>query len=125
MRLRCYARASKRPLIVVVVVAFARQLFVTDQEKLIDGAGKLLGASLSIDDPKSQSRALSLVGSVDWIQARPVYLLFADPNYLATDILVRGLQRLNGTLMIPEYLCLTSRHMAGAAGANTHSSSLL
>lgn len=74
MQLRCFPIASKKPFVSGVVVAFARQLFVTDQEKLIDGSGKLLGASLAIDNPKSQSRALSLVGSVDWIQARPVYI---------------------------------------------------
>lgn len=38
--------------------------------KLVDGQGAVLGASMAVTDPKSQSRALSLVGSVDWIQVR-------------------------------------------------------
>lgn len=46
----------------------SRQVAVTEEGKLIDGAGRLLGASLAVDNPKSQNRALSLVGSVDWIQ---------------------------------------------------------
>lgn len=37
--------------------------------KLVDGDGKLMGASVAITNPKSQGRALSLIGSVDWIQA--------------------------------------------------------
>lgn len=43
---------------------------MTGDEKLVDGQGAVLGASLAVTDPKSQSRALSLVGSVDWIQVR-------------------------------------------------------
>lgn len=39
-----------------------------DDGKLLDGSGNVIGASLPVTDPKSQSRALSLVGSVDWIQ---------------------------------------------------------
>lgn len=47
-----------------------RQFVVKKDGKLVDGEGTLAGASVVITDPKSQSRALSLVGSVDWIQAR-------------------------------------------------------
>ncbi|CAM9801897.1 unnamed protein product [Ectocarpus sp. 6 AP-2014] len=45
-------------------------LVVKDDGKLMDEKGTVVGASLEVTDPKSQSRALSLVGSVDWIQAR-------------------------------------------------------
>lgn len=38
--------------------------------KIVDGQGGVVGASLEVTDPKSQSRALSLVGSVDWIQVQ-------------------------------------------------------
>lgn len=38
--------------------------------KLVDIHGYLVGASVEIVNPKSQGKALSLVGSVDWIQAR-------------------------------------------------------
>lgn len=39
--------------------------------KIVDGqGGAVLGASLAVTDPKSQNRALSLVGSVDWIQVQ-------------------------------------------------------
>lgn len=47
-----------------------RRFVVKEDGKLMDGDGTLAGASVAITDPKSQSRALSLVGSVDWIQAR-------------------------------------------------------
>lgn len=52
-----------------------RRLVVKEGGKLVDGEGTLVGASISITDPKSQSRALSLVGSVDWIQVRVRLLL--------------------------------------------------
>eukprot|EP00903_Cladosiphon_okamuranus_P018913 g17395.t1 len=45
-----------------------RRLIVKGDGKLVDGQGAVLGASLAVTDPKSQSIALSLVGSVDWIQ---------------------------------------------------------
>ncbi|CAN0437100.1 unnamed protein product, partial [Ectocarpus sp. 12 AP-2014] len=45
-----------------------RSLVVKDDGKLVDEKGTVVGASLEVTDPKSQSRALSLVGSVDWIQ---------------------------------------------------------
>ncbi|CBJ32971.1 Similar to 3-Dehydroquinate Synthase [Ectocarpus siliculosus] len=45
-----------------------RSLVVKDDGKLMDEKGTVVGASLEVTDPKSQSRALSLVGSVDWIQ---------------------------------------------------------
>ena len=47
-----------------------RRFVVKKDGKLVDGEGTLAGASVAVTDPKSQSRALSLVGSVDWIQAR-------------------------------------------------------
>ncbi|CAM9599909.1 unnamed protein product [Ectocarpus sp. 4 AP-2014] len=44
-------------------------LVVKDDGKLVDEEGTVVGASLEVTDPKSQSTALSLVGSsVDWIQ---------------------------------------------------------
>lgn len=46
-----------------------RRLVVTEGGKLLDEGGNLAGASVAIESPKSQSVALSLVGSVDWIQA--------------------------------------------------------
>ncbi|CAN0089458.1 unnamed protein product [Pylaiella littoralis] len=49
-------------------LAAKRRLVVKDDGKLLDGSGNVIGASLPVTDPKSQSRALSLVGSVDWIQ---------------------------------------------------------
>ncbi|CAN0196099.1 unnamed protein product, partial [Ectocarpus sp. 8 AP-2014] len=45
-----------------------RSLVMKDDGKLMDEKGTVVGASLEVTDPKSQSRALSLVGSVDWIQ---------------------------------------------------------
>lgn len=53
-----------------------RRFVVKKDGKLVDGEGTLAGASVAITDPKSQSRALSLVGSVDWIQARSGALPF-------------------------------------------------
>ncbi|CAN0294344.1 unnamed protein product, partial [Ectocarpus sp. 13 AM-2016] len=44
-----------------------RSLVVKDDGKLVGEKGTVVGASLEVTDPKSQSRALSLVGSVDWI----------------------------------------------------------
>lgn len=52
------------------VFACSRRLAVQTDGKLLDGDGKLVGASVAVVNPKGQSRALSLVGSVDWIQAR-------------------------------------------------------
>lgn len=53
-----------------------RRFLVREDGKLMDGDGTLAGASVAITDPKSQSRALSLVGSVDWIQASGATPLF-------------------------------------------------
>lgn len=61
------------PAHVVVMLRYIcrhRSLVVKDDGKLMDEKGTVVGASLEVTDPKSQSRALSLVGSVDWIQAR-------------------------------------------------------
>ncbi|CAB1104472.1 unnamed protein product [Ectocarpus sp. CCAP 1310/34] len=69
------ASSCKRPnpLGVALTLSYmlvGRSLVVKDDGKLVDEKGTVVGASLEVTDPKSQSRALSLVGSVDWIQAR-------------------------------------------------------
>ena len=53
-----------------LVIPNNRRLVVKGDGKLVDGQGAVLGASMAVTDPKSQSRALSLVGSVDWIQVQ-------------------------------------------------------
>lgn len=58
-----------------------------DDGKLVDGNGGVVGASLAVTDPKSQSRALSLVGSVDWIQVRYFYSLLIFLFFLIASML--------------------------------------
>ena len=65
-------------------------------EKLFDKSGKVVGASLSLDSVIDQNRALSLVGSVEWIVLRctgtwkmiPVENLIAACDGTATKLAV-------------------------------------
>ncbi|CAM9608410.1 unnamed protein product [Choristocarpus tenellus] len=45
-----------------------RWVVVQEDGRMLDESGDVVGASMVISDPKGQGRALSLVGSVDWIQ---------------------------------------------------------
>lgn len=56
----------------VSCVSVPRHALFTHDGKLLGCGNKLVGASISIGDPKGQDRALSLVGSVEWIQASAV-----------------------------------------------------
>lgn len=106
---------SKR-LLVVFVVALVfwlancfrdRHLIVKGDGKLVDGQGTVLGASLAVTDPKSQSRALSLVGSVDWIQVQAGGTLFFVPLGRRLDLLAlcTTLDRVNrGVFHVSQYL---------------------
>ena len=46
------------------------RLLSNRDEKLLDQSGRVVGASLTLDSVADQNRALSLVGSVEWIALR-------------------------------------------------------
>lgn len=45
-----------------------RQLLVKDDGKLMDQSEQVVGLSMTVGSPRDQSRALALIGSVEWIQ---------------------------------------------------------
>lgn len=84
------------------------RLIVKGDGKLVDGrggagGGGVLGASLTITDPKTQSRALSLVGSVDWIQVN----VGAIEDSAAAD--------LNVAFFLHWWMTLATRHLTATA----------